>query len=437
YLAFTSSDQARYLVIRKNGRPSFVPETDLTTSAEPTTRQFVVLDKASYPENTQWHPPIQAHTNLYVLEIPFEGADKDFNNNGYLLPVYTITDTKDTLFAPLCAEAEIGDVITYYGSTLSDYGKWEPMWESMYREPDVKGNYAAEDTFTVTGSFFTDEQYADYLTEWHGERHFVFTSTEGSRYVVFTAAYEYPSFFPERYLNDFGDLNHDGIHNASDAAMILIQAALAGAQDATFLDPRIVEAKINGDLDGDGFSNASDAALLLIYAAELGAGTTRHPLQAYLYERDHTVMRVPVWLKDEYWGYDKASDNMQLITSPEELKTYFTKRIPMDINSISYMTSRDEEVVRAEIMAAYPEDFFETHHLVALGAAEGCTDTLQEIRSIEQNADGTVTILLHHSEICGEPLSGYFTVLVAVDKSITDVSEITVKESRSRILYTS
>ena len=430
YLAFTSSDQARYLVIRKNGRPSFVPETDLTTSAEPTTRQFVVLDKASYPENTMWHPPIQAHTNLYVLEIPFEGTDKDFNNNGDQLQVYTITDTKDTLFEQLCADAEIGDVITYYGSTLSDNGKWEPMWESMHREPDVKGNYAEADTFTVTGSFFTDEQYADYLTEWHGERHFVLTSTEGTRYVVFTAAYEYPSFFPERYLNDFGDLNHDGIHNASDAAKILIQAAMAGAQDATFLDPRMVEARIIGDLNGDGFSDASDAALLLIYAAYYGAQCEAPAdLQSYLYELNDTVKRVTIGYRE---GLSSEHVTKELLTSPAELETYFTETVtPQNINMTDCLAHRDSAEVLAELMAAYPAAFFETHNLAVFCADEANHNNRQEVRQIE-TSDGGVTITMHHLDINGGPVEGFYAVLVAVDKSITEVSQITVNETHSR-----
>ncbi|MCR4647291.1 MAG: dockerin type I repeat-containing protein, partial [Oscillospiraceae bacterium] len=305
-----------------------------------------------------------------------------------------------------------------------------PMWESMYREPDVKGNYAAEDTFTETGSFFTDEQYADYLTEWHGEKHLVLTSVEGTRYVVFTAAYEYPSFFPEHYLNDFGDLNHDGIHNASDAAMILVQAAMAGAQDATFLDPRMVEAKINGDLDGDGFSNASDAALLLIYAAYYGAQREAPAdLQSYLYELNDTVKRVTIGYRE---GLSSEHVTKELLTSPAELETYFTETVtPQNINMTDCLAHRDSAEVLAELMAAYPAAFFETHNLAVFCADEANQNNRQEVRQIE-TSDGGVTITMHHLDINGEPVEGFYAVLVAVDKRITDVSQITVNETHSR-----
>ncbi|MBP0973210.1 MAG: hypothetical protein J5851_04820 [Oscillospiraceae bacterium] len=66
-----------------------------------------------------------------------------------------------------------------------------------------------------------------------------------------------------------GDLNADGIVNASDAAQILIAAATLGAGE----DPGLSEAEqFAADVNGDGTINASDAAVVLIYAAAIGAG---------------------------------------------------------------------------------------------------------------------------------------------------------------------
>ncbi|MCR4644158.1 MAG: endonuclease [Oscillospiraceae bacterium] len=66
-----------------------------------------------------------------------------------------------------------------------------------------------------------------------------------------------------------GDLNEDGIVNASDAALILIAAASIGAEGSSGLNAAQEQA---ADVNGDGIINASDAAIVLIYAAAAGAG---------------------------------------------------------------------------------------------------------------------------------------------------------------------
>lgn len=66
-----------------------------------------------------------------------------------------------------------------------------------------------------------------------------------------------------------GDLNGDTIVNASDAAQILIAAAVIGAGQ----DSGLTEAQKNAaDVNHDSSINASDAAVILIYAAAIGAG---------------------------------------------------------------------------------------------------------------------------------------------------------------------
>ena len=278
----------------------------------------------------------------------------------------------------------------------------------------------------------TDETYADNVTEWRSEKHLAFTSTEGNRYLAITQEGAYPSFIPEDHLNDFGDLNHDGIHNASDAALILQQAALVGARDATYLDPLMVEAQFIGDLDGNGISNASDAALMLIYAAYCGAQREAPAdLQSYLYELNDTVKRVTIGYRD---GLSSTHVTKELLTSSAELETYFTETVtPQNINTTDCLAHRDSAEVLAELMAAYPAAFFETHNLAVLCADEANHNNRQEVRAID-TSDSGVTITMHHLDIMGEPIEGLYAVLVAVDKSITDVSRITVNETRSKYM---
>ena len=66
-----------------------------------------------------------------------------------------------------------------------------------------------------------------------------------------------------------GDLNADGVANASDAAKVLIAAAAAGAGGGFGLTDEQMQA---ADVNNDGTVNASDAALILIYSAAVGAG---------------------------------------------------------------------------------------------------------------------------------------------------------------------
>ena len=69
-----------------------------------------------------------------------------------------------------------------------------------------------------------------------------------------------------------GDVNLDGLTNASDAAQILIYAAEIGAGQTPILPDEGWFARADYNEDGD--VTASDAALVLIYAAKQGAGVT-------------------------------------------------------------------------------------------------------------------------------------------------------------------
>ncbi|MBP0974277.1 MAG: chitobiase/beta-hexosaminidase C-terminal domain-containing protein, partial [Oscillospiraceae bacterium] len=70
--------------------------------------------------------------------------------------------------------------------------------------------------------------------------------------------------------HDKGDVNCDGVVNASDAAKILIYAAEIGAGHTPMLPDE--DWFFRGDYNSDGDVNATDAARVLIYAAEQGAG---------------------------------------------------------------------------------------------------------------------------------------------------------------------
>ena len=67
-----------------------------------------------------------------------------------------------------------------------------------------------------------------------------------------------------------GDVNGDGVANASDATLILMYTAAVGSK-AEFTPPLTDELKY-ADVNEDGTINASDAALILVYSARIGAG---------------------------------------------------------------------------------------------------------------------------------------------------------------------
>ncbi|MCR4645373.1 MAG: hypothetical protein K5695_08190 [Oscillospiraceae bacterium] len=73
----------------------------------------------------------------------------------------------------------------------------------------------------------------------------------------------------EWYKTGLGDMNHDMIVNASDAALILVESATVGSGNPTTFG---YAQKQSCDVNGDGVTNASDAASVLIYAAAVGAG---------------------------------------------------------------------------------------------------------------------------------------------------------------------
>ncbi|MBR3629798.1 MAG: hypothetical protein IKN55_04910, partial [Oscillospiraceae bacterium] len=78
--------------------------------------------------------------------------------------------------------------------------------------------------------------------------------------------------FDPTMIEGLGNLNEDDAVNASDAALMLIEAATIGAgREGTFTEEQNTRADVNGDKT----VNASDAALTLQYAASVGTGNTQ------------------------------------------------------------------------------------------------------------------------------------------------------------------
>ena len=78
--------------------------------------------------------------------------------------------------------------------------------------------------------------------------------------------------------NSLGDVNNDGVVNASDASLVLIRISYLEAYKElpTELDLRL------GDSDGDEKLSAIDASLILDYAARIGAGTITDDFETYM-----------------------------------------------------------------------------------------------------------------------------------------------------------
>ena len=226
----------------------------------------------------------------------------------------------------------------------------------------------------------------------------------------------------------FGDVNYDGSINASDATVILIDAAARGAGETA----RSTDAE--RDINGDGAVNASDAALVLSYAAALGANATSLTLPAYVLELDHTVMRIGV----EPDRYDAAG--VEILDSEEALTAFFTdKYTPRETVGAGFRdwlssNRRDPDAVRSEIAAVYDAAFFAEHHLAAIPVTENDLQTLPEVRSITAAEGGSVVIGLCHVGLpYGQPMEGFFVVLTAVGKDVTDPAQITMNVTRETI----
>ncbi|MBR3629846.1 MAG: hypothetical protein IKN55_05150 [Oscillospiraceae bacterium] len=225
---------------------------------------------------------------------------------------------------------------------------------------------------------------------------------------------------------EFGDVNYDGSINASDAAIILIDAAERGAlATARSTD---TERDINGDSD----VNASDAALVLGYAAALGAKATTLTLPSYLLELDHTVMRISVV------GERNVTSGLEILDSEEALTTYFTEkytpRETVGAGFRDWLSSdrRDPDAVRSEIQAVYDAAFFAEHHLAAIPVTEGDLETLPEVRRVAAADGGSVLIDLCHKNPYGfgSAMEGSFVVLAAVGKDVTDPAQIMVNNTQ-------
>ena len=141
-----------------------------------------------------------------------------------------------------------------------------------------------------------------------------------------------------------GDLNGDGTSNASDAAMLLIEAARVGSgKAASFTSAQ----KTAADIDSDGTVNASDAAQILIYAAAAGSGSFTGTMQNYVSYRLNPMKKLtaigPV-MCSQFQDYDGngTSEGYAIIDlqteSPETYALYFVS----DKGEVKCMVSKFE-----------------------------------------------------------------------------------------------
>ncbi len=107
----------------------------------------------------------------------------------------------------------------------------------------------------------------------------------GAHYLTITGQGDYTGYVNTVYyatapeVFSIGDVDRNGNINASDAAEVLIAAALIGAGDAS---GGLTDAQFNcADVDHSGDVNATDAATILIYAALVGAGDTELSPEEY------------------------------------------------------------------------------------------------------------------------------------------------------------
>lgn len=225
-----------------------------------------------------------------------------------------------------------------------------------------------------------------------------------------------------------GDPNGDGAVNASDAALILMHAAKNGAGEGSLLTGKPLQL---ADVNADSEVNASDAALVLQYAAYKGAnGKIRLSLQSFLYEQDHTVMRVGIWPHSS-----EQEERIRLFTNTDDLTAYLTEQGARSINAMDWLWPHDEaEEICRQISEIYPESFFKEHHLAAIQVHEDSYGHLLEVLSITTGTDGTVTICLQDTCMSGEPLEEAWVVLVAVPNSVTAPEQIVLDECQRTVI---
>ncbi len=152
---------------------------------------------------------------------------------GIMFDTYKILESggSDALIDSLCQSAEYGDILEYHGRNLT----WtEGTQYNDLRRMDSDGT----DSFEKVGSLFDTPAEDAKVKNVDGESVIEVTSAEGDTYLIYSGE---PGIFlvdvklyessPETGDTPevFGDFNHDGEVNASDAAIMLIYAAEHGA----------------------------------------------------------------------------------------------------------------------------------------------------------------------------------------------------------------
>ncbi|MBP0972923.1 MAG: leucine-rich repeat protein [Oscillospiraceae bacterium] len=191
------------------------------------------------------------------------GYDAYTFHDGKIIHLYSCTEN-DELKPPISLDqySEETDVSMQTTFTLKD-GLLVPDYaRKCDYKADLAKRYAYTSNITVNADGTFDYHWEDPVAEEDYTRYHAYKKL---KLTPLSEHAEQPT------ANALGDLDNDGIVNASDAAKVLIAAAAMGAGEASGLTDAQMTA---ADVNGDGTVNASDAAIILIYAAAVGAGDT-------------------------------------------------------------------------------------------------------------------------------------------------------------------
>ncbi|MCR4645924.1 MAG: hypothetical protein K5695_11040, partial [Oscillospiraceae bacterium] len=182
------------------GYPDCLPElinltTEATEQTDPTEPATITMEE-DVPVFV--HPRYvvldKTESFLYLIRFPFEATDREFHSNGIYLPTYVLYN--EGVFTETFEQADPGDMLELRDGDLGSTEKSCWNYFILPSDPEDVGH------FEWVGNLLGEEAYADNVTEWHSEKHLVFTSKEGSRYVVVANENDYPSFVPENELTE-------------------------------------------------------------------------------------------------------------------------------------------------------------------------------------------------------------------------------------------
>ncbi|MBP0973422.1 MAG: hypothetical protein J5851_05880 [Oscillospiraceae bacterium] len=173
----------------------------------------------------------------------------------------------------------------FYDNSFVLFGETGDKIEFIYqndRPLEESPSYSVPEIVEAVTGYFTEEQgkaptevvytNSGNVEVYYGKKLYVtlIVSTQGHMWRMPADDEDPGREVPEEcYKTALGDMNHDMTINASDAALILVEAASLGSGNPTTFG---YAQRQSCDVNGDGVTNASDAASILIYAAAVGAG---------------------------------------------------------------------------------------------------------------------------------------------------------------------